>query len=256
MKHQYQSLFALTLLSSLLFTGCQTTSSSSAVEPTVFDSHVRDVRDDVFYFVLPDRFNNANPDNDNGSDTLEISNGGLDITSKWAFHGGDMQGIEAKLDYLQNLGVTAIWMTPILRNQATQLTGFAHHGYWILDFTQIDPHFGSNDDLRSLIAAAHARGMKIFFDIITNHTADIIRFEECHNPDGTFKDGLNGCEYKSTEQLAAGDTYTTFIPEGLENVKTPAWLNDPKYYHNQGDSFWQGESALNGDFVGLSLIHI
>ncbi|WP_100657819.1 alpha-amylase family glycosyl hydrolase [Alteromonas flava] len=222
-----------------------------AAQPVVYESPVRDVRDDVFYFVLPDRFNNANPDNDNGSKTQPISAGGLDVTSKWAFHGGDMQGIEAKLDYLQNLGVTAIWMTPILRNQAIQNTGFAHHGYWILDFTQIDPHFGSNDDLKSLISAAHARGMKIFFDIITNHTADVIRFTECHNADGSFKEGLSGCEYKSTEQLAAGDTYTTFIPAGLENAKTPAWLNDPKYYHNQGDSFWQGESALNGDFVGL-----
>ena len=224
---------------------------TEAVKPVVYATHERDVRDDVFYFVLPDRFNNANPANDNGSTALEISQGGLDVTSKWAFHGGDMQGIEEKLDYLQNLGVTAIWMTPILRNQAIQNTGFAHHGYWILDFTQIDPHFGSNDDLRSLIDAAHQRGMKIFFDIITNHTADVIRFDECHKPDGSFKEGLNGCEYKSTEQLAAGDTYTTFIPEGLDNVKTPAWLNDPKYYHNQGDSFWRGESALNGDFVGL-----
>lgn len=259
MRYAYHS---LTIACSILLSACQpqVESSSEAVEAQVeastaehtqYETHIRDVRDDVFYFVLPDRFNNANPENDNGSKTLEISQGGLDITSKWAFHGGDMQGIEEKLDYLQSLGVTAIWMTPILRNQAIQNTGFAHHGYWILDFTQIDPHFGSNDDLRSLIDAAHKRGMKIFFDIITNHTADVIRFDECHEPDGSFKEGLNGCEYKSTEQLANGDTYTTFIPEGLETAKTPAWLNDPKYYHNQGDSFWQGESALNGDFVGL-----
>ena len=259
MRYAYHT---LTIACSILLSACQpqvdssteaveTSAEVSTAEPTQYETHIRDVRDDVFYFVLPDRFNNANPENDNGSKTLEISQGGLDITSKWAFHGGDMQGIEEKLDYLQNLGVTAIWMTPILRNQAIQNTGFAHHGYWILDFTQIDPHFGSNDDLRSLIDAAHQRGMKIFFDIITNHTADVIRFEECHEPDGSFKEGLNGCEYKSTEQLANGDTYTTFIPEGLETAKTPAWLNDPKYYHNQGDSFWQGESALNGDFVGL-----
>ncbi|WP_100643657.1 alpha-amylase family glycosyl hydrolase [Alteromonas facilis] len=219
--------------------------------PPEYASHIRDVRDDVFYFVLPDRFNNADPSNDNGFSTQPISAGGLDVTSKWAFHGGDMKGIEEKLDYLQGLGVTAIWMTPILRNQAIQSTGFAHHGYWILDFTQIDPHFGGNDDLRSLIDAAHAKGMKIFFDIITNHTADVIRYKECHKPDGSFIEGESECAYKSTQQLAEGDSYTPYIPEGLESVKTPAWLNDPKYYHNQGDSFWQGESALNGDFVGL-----
>ena len=210
----------------------------------------RDVRDDVFYFVLPDRFNNANPDNDMGSKDMAISRGGLDITSKWAFHGGDMQGLKAKLDYLKDMGITAIWMTPILRNQAIQEGGFAHHGYWIVDFTQIDPHFGSNQDLKNLIDAAHKKDIKVFFDIITNHTADIIRFRECHNDDGSFK-GEKTCKFKSTEQVNAGDKYTPFIPAGLEQVKSPAWLNDPKYYNNQGDSFWQGESAVNGDFVGL-----
>lgn len=219
--------------------------------PEIYADYLnRDVRDDVFYFVLPDRFNNANPDNDEGSKTVKISQGGLDVTSKWAFHGGDIQGLEAKLDYLEGMGITAIWMTPILRNRAVQPDGFAHHGYWILDFTEIDPHFGSNDDLKRLINAAHQRGMKIFFDIITNHTADVIKYKECHNPDGSFIEG-KGCEYKSTAQLADGDTYTPFLVEGEEAVKTPAWLNDPKYYNNQGDSFWKGESAVNGDFVGL-----
>jgi len=222
---------------------------STAHDP-YYDYLNRDVRDDVFYFVLPDRFYNANPDNDHGSKDIEVSKGGFDTTSKWAFHGGDMQGLEAKLEYLKNMGITAIWMTPILRNQAVQWSGFAHHGYWILDFTQIDPHFGSNEDLKSLIEAAHKQGIKIFFDIITNHTADVIRYQECHNPDGSFKDKKT-CAYKSLDQVASGDKYTPFIPLGMENLKTPAWLNDPKYYNNQGDSIWKGESAVNGDFVGL-----
>lgn len=219
--------------------------------PDIYADYLnRDIRDDIFYFVMPDRFNNANPDNDNGSTDLAISRGGYVIDSKWGFHGGDIQGVEEKLDYLKDLGVSAIWMTPILRNQAVQWGGFGHHGYWIVDFTQIDPHFGSNQDLKNLIDAAHNRGIKIFFDIITNHTADIIRFEECHNPDGSFL-GEKTCPYKSLEQLSKGDKYTPFIPPGQQNVKVPAWLNDPKYYHNQGDSFWQGESVINGDFAGL-----
>jgi glycosidase len=211
----------------------------------------RDVRDDIFYFVLPDRFYNANSDNDMGSKDIAISRGGYDPTSKWHFNGGDMQGLEEKLDYLQNMGITAIWMTPILRNRAMQGSSSASHGYWIIDFTQIDPHFGSNDDLKNLIEQAHKRGMKIFFDIITNHTADVIKYAECHNPDGSYLEGISECKFKSSEQLAKGDKYTPFVPEGEQDLKTPAWLNDPKYYNNQGDSFWQGESAINGDFVGL-----
>lgn len=247
------------LISLCLILGCSTESKQvhipeqkvADIPSPVYDDYLtRDIRDDIFYFVLPDRFNNGKPENDNGSAELGISNGGLKVDDKFGFHGGDIAGVEQKLDYLQDMGVTAIWMTPILRNKAIQWGGYAHHGYWIVDFTQIDPHFGSNDDLKSLIEAAHKKGMKIFFDIITNHTADVIRFEECHNPDGSFK-GKQTCEYKSLEQLKNGDKYTPFVPEQEQQVKVPAWLNDPKYYHNQGDSFWQGESAINGDFVGL-----
>jgi glycosidase len=225
------------------------TQASKKVENT--DYLTRDIKDDIFYFVMPDRFHNANPENDEGDPSRPISFGGLDKTSKWAFHGGDMQGVEAKLDYIQEMGVTAIWMTPLLRNRAIQSDGFGHHGYWVIDFTEIDPHFGTNEDLKSLIDAAHARGMKVFFDIITNHTADVIKYTECHQPDGSFIKEQPGCKFKSTEQLAQGDTYTPFLLESEKLVKFPEWLNDPKYYNNQGDSFWQGESVINGDFAGL-----
>jgi glycosidase len=247
------------MLSSLLLSlgtcSQQASTSAKSVDPIVINENAdyltRDVKDDIFYFLMPDRFHNANPNNDNGDPNRPISFGGLDKTSKWAFHGGDILGVETKLDYIQNMGVTAIWMTPLLRNRAIQSDGFGHHGYWVIDFTEIDPHFGTNEDLRSLIDAAHARGIKVFFDIITNHTADVIRYKECHNPDGTFIKTQPGCEYKSTEQVANGDTYTPFLLDSQKAVKFPAWLNDPSYYNNQGDSFWQGESAINGDFAGL-----
>ncbi len=101
---------------------------SNSVKDIYKDYLHRDVRDEIFYFVMPDRFNNGNTDNDNGSKEVAISQGGLDRTSKWAFHGGDMQGVEEKLDYLKSMGITSIWMTPILRNKAVQKDGFAHHG--------------------------------------------------------------------------------------------------------------------------------
>lgn len=221
---------------------------SKDIEPYL----TRDIKEEVFYFVMPDRFHNAKPSNDNGDPNRPISFGGLDKSSKWAFHGGDIAGLEAKLDYIQGLGVSSIWMTPILRNRAIQPDGYGHHGYWVVDFTEIDPHFGSNDDLKSLIAAAHARDIKVFFDIITNHTADVIKYEECHKLSGEFlEQGQKGCEFISSVELAEGKKYTPFVREDEKNVKVPAWLNDPKYYNNQGDSFWQGESAIKGDFVGL-----
>jgi len=213
----------------------------------------RDVQEEVFYFVMPDRFNNADTTNDLGSKTQAISAGGFDKTDKGMFHGGDIQGLKAKLPYLKELGISSIWLTPILRNQAMQADSSGYHGYWVLDFTEIDPHLGSNDDLKDLINSAHAENIKIYFDIITNHTADVIKYTQCHGDDGLqwLVTSDKGCPFKSAEQVANGDKYTTVIPAGHEQLKTPAWLNDPKYYHNQGDSFWQGESSKRGDFAGL-----
>jgi len=213
----------------------------------------RDIQDDVFYFVMPDRFANGNTDNDLGSKTLAISAGGFDPSAKGMYHGGDIQGLEQKLPYLESLGVTAIWLTPILRNQAMQGSTSGYHGYWVLDFTQIDPHLGSNDDLKSLIKAAHDKNIKIFFDIITNHTADVIKYTQCHGDDGLqwLVKGDEDCPFIPQALVDAGQSYTTVIPKGQESLKIPAWLNDPKYYHNQGDSNWVGESSVRGDFAGL-----
>ena len=213
----------------------------------------RDVQEEVFYFVMPDRFNNGNTDNDLGSKTQPISAGGFDKSHKGMFHGGDIQGLKDKLPYLKELGISAVWLTPILRNQAMQADSSGYHGYWVLDFTEIDPHLGSNDDLKDLISSAHAENIKIYFDIITNHTADVIKYVECHGEDGLqwLVKSDKGCPFKSSEQLANGEKYTPIIPKGHQQLKTPAWLNDPKYYHNQGDSFWQGESSKRGDFAGL-----
>ncbi len=79
----------------------------------------------------------------------------------------------------EGLGTTSIWLTPSFKNKAVQLEdgpSAGYHGYWVTDFTQIDPHLGTNDELRALVDAAHERGMKVYFDIITNHTADVIGY--------------------------------------------------------------------------------
>lgn len=212
----------------------------------------RDIKDEVFYFVLPDRFNNGDTSNDNGSKTKTISQGGFDPSNKMAFHGGDLPGLTAKLPYLENLGITAIWLTPILRNQAVQGDITGYHGYWVLDFTEIDPHLGSNADLKSFINQAHEKNIKVFFDIITNHTADVVKYKECHGEDGSgWSESGEACPYISLAEIAKGKTYTTIVPKENQQLKTPGWLNDPKHYHNQGDSTFEGENSLNGDFFGL-----
>jgi len=216
----------------------------------------RDFQDEVFYFVLPDRFYNGDKSNDLGAGANDkkraLSRGGLDKTHKGMYHGGDLAGLTEKLPYLDNMGITAIWLTPILRNQAMQNGTSGYHGYWILDFTEIDPHLGSNADLKHFIDQAHKRNIKVFFDIITNHTADVIKYKECHGDDGLgwLVEG-DSCPFKSLAQMAKGDKYTPLIPTGNEQLKTPAWLNDINVYHNQGDSFWEGESSIRGDFAGL-----
>ena len=144
------------------------------------------LRDDLtrerFYFVMTDRFENADPGNDAGGIAGDRTVNGLDPAAKGFYHGGDIAGLREQLDYIAGLGTTAIWLTPSFVNRPVQGQGTnmsaGYHGYWITDFTQIDPHLGTNEELAALIDEAHARGIKVFFDIITNHTADVIAYDE------------------------------------------------------------------------------
>ena len=194
------------------------------------------------------------------------------------------------MDYIQGLGATAIWLGPIYKNKPVQGPdndkSAGYHGYWITDFTQPDPHLGNEDDLKAFVDGAHARGMKVYLDIITNHTADVIKFRECSDPDWSGEKVPAGtCPYRSIANYPyttkggpkgarinegfMGDrppyqtaenfknlsdhtfAYTPYIPSGEEQVKRPDWLNDVRYYHNRGDTTFEGESSLYGDFVGL-----
>ncbi len=257
-KPFHTGLCAAMLFSLLL--GCQpetsdeheTVTKTNTVHHEIQDYRTRDIKDEVFYFVLPDRFYNGDPSNDLGSKTDDVSRGGFDPKNIHAYHGGDLAGLAEKLPYIQSLGATAIWLTPILRNQSLQGNISGYHGYWIVDFTEIDPHLGSAKDLHKLIEKAHALNMKVFFDIITNHTADVIKYIECHGKSGQeiLYTGER-CTYKSLVQIASGDTYTPVLPDNTNTIKTPAWLNNPKYYHNQGDTTFVGENSIYGDFSGL-----
>lgn len=242
----------------------------------------RPLSDEIIYFMLPDRFANADPSNDEGGLTGGPLETGFDPTHKGFYHGGDIEGLRGKLDYLQGLGTTAVWLGPIYQNKPVQgPEGFesaGYHGYWITDFTAVDPHLGTKAELRGLADDLHSRGMKLYLDVITNHTADVILYRECHDPSGpqtpcsyrrtgafpyTTKGGPGGAPINDGFVWAHGDSqgwdaltapdwaYTPYVPDTERSVKSPAWLNDPIYYHNRGDSSFSGESSLGGDFVGL-----
>ncbi|MFI1563280.1 pullulanase-type alpha-1,6-glucosidase [Streptomyces sp. NPDC020490] len=232
-----------------------------AAEPARHD----DTREQ-FYFVMPDRFANGDTANDKGGLTGSRLSTGYDPTDKGFYQGGDLKGLTKKLDYIKGLGTTAIWMAPIFKNRPVQGTGdnasAGYHGYWITDFTQVDPHFGSNADLETLIDKAHAKGMKVFFDVITNHTADVVDYEEkSYNylSKGAFpyltKDGepFDDADYADgTHGFPAVDADSfPRTPKATGADKVPSWLNDPTMYHNRGDSTYAGESTTYGDFSGL-----
>ena len=243
------------------------------------DYRARLPQDEVIYFLLPDRFENGDPSNDRGGLTGDRLKTGFDPTSKAFFNGGDLKGVMSRLGYIQGLGATAVWVAPVFKNKAVQgppgHESAGYHGYWITDFTRVDPHFGTNADFKALVDAVHARGMKFYMDIVVNHTADVIQFQECA--------GKNECPYRSIadypyqrrggvtgkpinsgfsgeqDQSAANFAkltdpnyaYTVVVPSAERNEKVPAWLNDPIYYHNRGNSTFRDESSTMGDFSGL-----
>lgn len=237
-------------------------------------------QDEVIYFVLPDRFENGNPRNDRGGLRGDRLRTGFDPTHKGFYHGGDLAGLTRRLDYIQGLGVTAIWLAPVYENKPVQGApgeeSAGYHGYWITDFTNIDPHFGTRAEFRAFVDAAHARGMRVYMDIITNHTADVIQYRDCPIQACAYRsradypytrrggiegpvinEGFNGdgARYQSEDNFARltnpNFAYETYVPRGERNVKSPAWLNDPIYYHNRGNTTFRGESSQMGDFVGL-----
>jgi glycosidase len=116
---------------------------------------------DVVYLITPDRFCNGDASNDRAEDHFDE----FDANDPHKRHGGDLQGIIDRLGYLQDLGVTALWLNPVLENDGRQ----SYHGYKTTDYYRIDPRLGSNEDYRRLVTEAHKRGLKVIFDHINNH---------------------------------------------------------------------------------------
>ncbi len=118
---------------------------------------------DVLYLIMPDRFANGDPSNDRIDMRMPYK---VDRENPNARHGGDLKGISDHLDYLSDLGVTAIWLNPVLEND---MEGGSYHGYATTDYYRVDPRFGTNEEYRKLIDDAHSKDMKVVMDMIFNH---------------------------------------------------------------------------------------
>lgn len=118
---------------------------------------------DVLYLIMPDRFANGDPSNDVVKGMRETK---VDRSAQYARHGGDFKGIINNLDYIHDLGVTAIWLNPVLEND---MPAGSYHGYATTDYYKVDRRFGSNEEFVDLVNKAHAKGLKIVMDMIFNH---------------------------------------------------------------------------------------
>jgi len=170
------------------------------------------------YFIMVDRFENGDPTNDNAGFIAGDPTGGFDPSDPGYWHGGDLKGVTKHLNYVKSMGFTSIWITPPVKQKYVQGSSAAYHGYWGLDFTTVDPHLGSEADLTEMVARAHELGLKVIIDVVANHTADVIYYDN------------------SKPKILASEA----------NSKKPDWLNNINNYHNIGIS-----QGTDSDFFGL-----
>ncbi len=177
---------------------------------------------------MPDRYLNGDTANDKVA-----GDSGFNPADRAFFHGGDLKGLtgtcavgDKGLARIKSLGFSAVWVTPLVVQTPATSRSAGYHGYWGLDFLNVDPHLGTKQDLVAFMACAKKLKLKVILDVVANHTGDVIDY--------------NGQQ--------------AFIPAGQENAKNPSWLNVLSNYHNVGpmDKCWGDGSCLQiGDFYSL-----
>ncbi len=162
--------------SALLLAGCVTVDPDMAIT-----DNVADWRDEIIYQVVVDRFEDGDPNN----------NWNVDYRKEAAYHGGDWQGLIDRLDYIEALGVTALWISPVVRNVESDAGFASYHGYWTQSFVDVNLHFGSLEKLRELVRECHARGIKVILDVVVNHVGQLFYYDINRNgqPDIVFYGG-------------------------------------------------------------------
>lgn len=231
-------------------------------EPPRLTTEVEDWRDEVIYQVLVDRFANGDTSNDYR----------VQLGAPARYHGGDWRGLEDKLPYLQELGVTTIWISPVVKNVETDANVDGYHGYWAQDFTELNPHFGDIVALRRLVDACHERDMLVIIDIVTNHVGQVFYYDINLNghPDeqlqgnGTDSPVTYINEYDPdfdsrgiqsfTSLGEAGPAPIIFASDPATNhlPPSPAVFRNPEVYNRKGRTldFEIAEQLLQGDFPG------
>jgi glycosidase len=157
---------------------------------------------------MTDRFEDGDPSNN------DQGKGEFDPAQRGRFSGGDLKGIEKRLDYIQGLGATSVWVTPPVKNQwLDPATGYGgYHGYWASDFKTIDRHLGSLKDYQNLSRALHGKGMYLIQDIVLNHTGNFFNY---------------GSEYDPADPVKGYVPYPNSVPMAAP-TQYPFSLNDPR----------------------------
>jgi len=214
--------------------------------------------DDVIYLLMPDRFANGDPSNDEPP----VSRGILDRTKGRRYHGGDLAGVRQRLPYLKELGITAIWMNPIYDNtnvldrkevydnDATT----AYHGYHAIDYYAMEEHFGDMTELRRLVDEAHALGVKIILDMVANHSSAFHTWVT-DAPTPTWYHGTASQHIANTWQTwTLADSHS---PPPMRQATLDGWFidilpdlnqNDPEVarYLIQNTLWWIGMAGIDG----------
>lgn len=245
--------------------------------------------DEVLYFLLVDRFSDGREtgyvdadgntvatgetppfrpeDAGNAIDTEDDARRWRDAGGTWV--GGTLRGVQSKLGYLRRLGVTAVWISPILKQVASR---DSYHGYGIQNFLDVDPHFGTRDDLRALVEAAHAQGIRVILDVILNHAGDVFGYD----PDRYWTTDAHGRSFLDPRwdgqayrvagfrepsghaALPFGPLDPAAHPDAWPHGAVwPAELQDPATFTRKGRiSNWDWDPEfLEGDFFELKDIH-
>jgi alpha-amylase len=230
-------------LGALFFSTCRADAPAPDIEavrtadPAVFWNSA------TIYFLLTDRFQNGDPSNDLALDRAQ------DGAVLRSYMGGDLAGVLSKLEegYFDSLGVDAIWMTPFLENNHGSVdegTGktWAFHGYWTRDWTAVEPALGTEEELRALVEAAHARGIRVVMDAIINHTGPVTPLDP-QWPADWVRTGPK-CDY---------DTYPTTVPctlvDNLPDVLTES--DDPVELPAHLLEKWEREGRLDQELAEL-----